>query len=156
MATKKTKRSAGGKTALARQFFIDVFSKGRLDVVDKTFARNYVGHSSASFTGPIKGFEGIKEFVSTYRTAFPNIRFSFDDILATGNKIVARFTARGTHTGTFLGLPPTGKQMKVSGIGIADVANNVIVRTHSQINVLDMLQQLGVVPPTEQLVRLNQ
>jgi steroid delta-isomerase-like uncharacterized protein len=132
--------------AVARRFFDEVFNKGQLQVVDEIFAKEYVGYSSASLKGPIKGPAGIKEFVTTYRTAFPDIHFAFEDVLTDGDKVSIRWTTTGTHKGSLPGVAATGKKMSVTGIGIAQILDAKIIRSFSQINTLSMLQQLGVIP----------
>lgn len=131
---------------LAHRFFGDAFSDGRLDVVDEIFAPDYRGYSSASLTGTIIGPDGIKQFISTYRDAFPDIQFTFEDVFTHENKVIARFRARGTHENTFAGIAATGRQLDVTGIGIADIVDGQIRVSRSEVNMLGMLQQLGFVP----------
>lgn len=138
--------TAAQNTAIARRFFDDVFNKGQLHVVDEIFAKDYVGFSSASLRGPIRGPEGIKEFVNTYRAAFPDIHFEFNDFLSDRDKVAVRWTTTGTHNGSLAGVAASRRKMTVTGIGIAQIANAQIIRSFSQINTLSMLQQLGVVP----------
>ena len=128
---------------LARLFFDEVFNKGNLDVVDEIFAPDYRGFSSAAFGRVIEGPEGIKEFVQMYRTAFPNIHFTFDDVIATDNKVIARFTTDGRQEGEFQGIQPKGKRIRVRGIGIAEIADGQIRVSNSEINTLDLLEQIG-------------
>jgi steroid delta-isomerase-like uncharacterized protein len=135
---------------IARQFFDDVFNKGNLETVDQIFASEYVGHSSANLNRPIKGPAGIKRFVAMYRKAFPDIRFTFDDIISRGDKIVVRWTTEGTHRGELFGIAPTGKRMGVTGIGIAQIVGGRIRVSHSQVDMLGLTQQLGLVPEIEQ------
>jgi steroid delta-isomerase-like uncharacterized protein len=138
------------KKDIARRFFDEVFNKGKLEVVDQIFAPKYIGHSSASFTGPIKGPAGIKRFVNTYRKAFPDIHFKFDDVLTAGSKVIVRWTTTGTHTGELANFAPTGKRISVTGIGIAQIVGNRIRVSHSQVDLLGIVEQLGVVPRIRQ------
>jgi steroid delta-isomerase-like uncharacterized protein len=135
---------------IARRFFDEVFSRGNLDVIDEIFDPDYVGHSSAAFGKPINGPEGIREFVSMYRAAFPNIHFESEDVIATDDQVVVRWTTEGTHKGDLKGIKPTGKHIRVSGIGVADIVNERIRVSRSEVNMLDMLQQLGAIEPIEQ------
>jgi steroid delta-isomerase-like uncharacterized protein len=134
---------AAENRTIARRFFDDVFNKGDLKTVDQIFASDYVGHSSANLNRPIKGPAGIKRFVTMYRKAFPDIRFTFDDIVSRGDKIVVRWTTEGTHQGELFGIAPTGKRMSVTGIGIAQIVNGRIRVSHSQVDMLGLAQQLG-------------
>jgi steroid delta-isomerase-like uncharacterized protein len=130
---------------IARRFFDDVFTKGDLNTIDKIFARDYVGHSSANLGRPIKGRAGIRRFVSMYRKAFPDLEFAFEELLTLDDKVVARWTTRGTHEGELFGIAPTGRQMTVTGIGIAHIVNGQIRVSHSEVNMLSIAEQLGAV-----------
>jgi predicted ester cyclase len=80
-----------------------------------------------------------------YRTAFPDYSCIVDDQIAEGDKVVTRWTARGTQRGALLGIPPTGKQVSLPGVVIDRIAHGQLVETWLQADVLGMLQQLGVV-----------
>ena len=99
---------------------------------------------NASMT--IQGFEAYKQFVSMYFTAFPDLRFTIEDMIAEGDTVVARQTARGTHQGELMGIPPTGKQVSTTGINILRFANGKGVEEWFNGDDLGLLQQLGVVP----------
>ena len=99
---------------------------------------------NASMT--IQGFEAYKQFVSMYFTAFPDLRFTIEDMIAEGDTVVARQTARGTHQGELMGIPPTGKQVSTTGINIFRFANGKGVEEWFNGDDLGLLQQLGVVP----------
>ena len=81
-----------------------------------------------------------------YRSAFPDIQFTIEDLIAEGDKIVTRYTARGTHRGDLQGIPPTGRQVTVTGIIISRFANGKFVEGWLDFDALGMLQQLGVIP----------
>jgi steroid delta-isomerase-like uncharacterized protein len=138
--------SAAENRRVARRFFDDVFNKGDLDTVDQIFARDYIGYSSANPSGPIKGPGGIKRFVKMYRNAFPDIHFTFEDIVTRGDRVVVRWTTEGTHRRELFGIAPTGKRMAITGIGIAQIIDGKIRVSHSEVNILSMVQQLGAVP----------
>ena len=92
------------------------------------------------------GPEGIKEFITGYLAGFPDGRITIDGQLAEGDMVATRWTGRGTHQGELMGIPPTGKQVTVSGITISRVKNGKVVEEWSNWDTLGMLQQLGVVP----------
>ena len=81
-----------------------------------------------------------------YRSAFPDMQLTIEDQIAEGDKVVTRWTARGTHQGELMGIPPTGKQATVTGITVGRVANGKFVESWSNFDALGMMQQLGVVP----------
>jgi predicted ester cyclase len=88
----------------------------------------------------------MQHFVAMYRTAFPDYACTVDDQIAEGDKVVTRWTVRGTQQGELMGIPPTGKQVTLPGVVIDRIAaNGQLVETWLQADVLGMLQQLGVV-----------
>lgn len=127
----------------ARRLFEDVWNRGDFTVLDELIASDYVGHSPPH---EIHGSEGGKQFVSAFRSGFPDIHFMVEDQIAEGDRVAIRWTARGTHQGEFQGIPSTGKQVVVTGIGIFRVANGKLVEGWTNADMLAMLQQLGVLP----------
>jgi len=131
---------------------LEIWNDGNLDLVDDVYATEIVVHSSP-FPEDIVGIEGLKNWVTGTRTAFPDFHMTFDEIIVKGDKIVTRWTATGTNTDTLsmpLGdLAPTGKKIHISGFAINRVENRKAVEELVVYNVLDMLQQLGftLTPP---------
>ena len=140
--------SAEENKAVARRVLHEVVQKGNLDVVDELIAPEY--RYSAPGNPEVRGPEGYKQLVTMYRSAFPDMQMTEDDIVAEGDKVVTRWTARGTHRGELMGIPPTGKQINVTGMVIARIAGGKIVEEHEVFDALGMMQQLGVVPTPEQ------
>lgn len=91
--------------------------------------------------------EGYKQFVTISRSALPDFHTTVEDIIAEGDKVVQRFTARDTHKGEFMGIPPTGKQVTMTGIAIDRIAGSKIVENWANMDMLGMMVQLGVVSP---------
>ena len=83
-------------------------------------------------------------------SAFPNPQFTVEDLIAEADQVVARWTFRGTHRGPFAGIPPTGKQVEMTGITIYRLRDGKIAEARSNIDQLGLLQQLGVIPMPEQ------
>lgn len=119
--------------------------KGNLDVIDELVDRDYVGYDPSN-PEPVRGPEGMKEFVTTYRTAFPDANITIEDQIAEGDKVVTRWTGRGTHEGDLMGIAPTRKQATVTGISIARLADGKVVEDWTNWDTLGLMQQLGVVP----------
>ena len=94
---------------------------------------------------PLSG-EGIRGFYAAFWAAFPDARLSLDDLIAEGDKVVARFTVRATHKGAFQGIPPTSKEVTLTGITILSFAGGKCVERWSQADFLGLMQQMGVVP----------
>ena len=140
---KKTEKNK----AIALRGFEEVWNQGNLDVVDEIYAIDYVGYMPGSLE--IQGTEGFKQFVNMYRTAFPDIKFTIEDQIAEGDKVVTRWTGTGTLKGELMGIPPTGVQVTSTGIDILRFAGGKIVEVWVNMDDLGMLQQLGVVPAEE-------
>jgi steroid delta-isomerase-like uncharacterized protein len=102
-----------GKT---RRFMDEVFNKGNLAVADELLAPNLIDHNP--FPGQPPGVEGLKQATVALRQAFPDLHVTVDEMLSDGDKVVIRSTMKGTHKGTFMNIPATGKQISVEGIDI--------------------------------------
>jgi steroid delta-isomerase-like uncharacterized protein len=118
--------------------------EGNLGVIDELVATDYVGHDPAQ--PEMHGPDGIREFITTYLAGFPDGKITIDEQLAEGDLVASRWTGRGTQQGELMGVPPTGRQVTVSGITISRVKNGKVVEEWSNWDTLGMLQQLGVVP----------
>ncbi len=129
--------------AIVRRFYEEFFNDGNPAAADQLLAPSYVAHLPGQ---ELRGPEAQKQFHSMYRAAFPDGRVVIDDLIAEGDKVVVRFTARFTHRGEFMGLPPTGKEVMVTGIDIYRVAGSQIAELWEQIDALGMMQQLGAIP----------
>ena len=116
--------SAGNK-ALVRRWIEEVLTGGNLELVEDIFARNYVLHDP-SFPRDVHGPEGVRRYVTAYRSAFPDARFAVEEQVAEGDTVVSRWTAQGTHRGDFLGIAPTGEEVTVTGIEFDRVAGGRI------------------------------
>jgi len=133
--------------AVVRHCADEIFSQGKLDLVDQLYAPNYVYHGP---DGEMKGPESVTQAVTMYRTAFPDIRVKVEDFIAEGDKVVARYTITGTHQGDLMGIAPTGKPIMMSGISIHRIADGKIVEEWDIYDRMGMMQQLGVIPMPEQ------
>jgi predicted ester cyclase len=124
--------------------------KGKLEVVDELYASNYIGHDPA-VPEPLRGPKGVKEFISTYRAAFPDARITVEQQLAEGDLVATRWTGRGTHEGELMGITPTGKQVTVSGLTITRLEGDKIVEGFLNWDTFGMMQQLDAVPALAQV-----
>jgi steroid delta-isomerase-like uncharacterized protein len=88
-------------------------------------------------------------YVAALRDAFPDVHITIEDQVAEGDRVVTRWTARGTHTGAFQGIPPTGKRGSMTGIDINRFADGKVVECWTNADDLGLLQQLGVIPTPE-------
>jgi len=119
--------------------------KGNLDVIDELVASDYVGSDPAT-PEPLHGPEGVKEFVTTYRAAFPDARIMVEQQLAEGDLVATRWSARGRHEGELLGIEPTRKDVTVSGCTISRLEDGKIIEEFQNWDTFGMLQQLDAIP----------
>ena len=130
--------------ALLRRLFEEVWNQGKLGTVDELLATDYVLNDPAQM---VRGPEGFKAYVSAFRAAFPDMKATIEDQIAEDDRVVMRFTVHATHKGEFQGIPPTGKQVILSGIDIQRIVGGKIVENWVNLDALGLLQQLGVLPP---------
>lgn len=128
---------------IARKVFEDIQSQRNLALVDQLVAGDYVGHTPLA---DIHGPDGAKQFEAMLHEAFPDYQVTVEDQIAEGDEVATRWTCRGTHKGEFQGMPPTGKQVTMTGITIFRIANGKLVEGWTNPDLLGMLQQLGAVP----------
>jgi predicted ester cyclase len=116
-------------------------------VLDEFVAPNFVDHSpSPGFTPDL---EGLKQAYNHFLAASPDGYHIVEDMIAEGDKVMTRVSAYGTQTGELFGIPPTGKQIRMTGIAVHRIANGKIVERWSELDNLGVMQQLGVVPTPE-------
>ena len=130
--------------ALVQRLMEEFVLKGNLAVADEILAADFVNHSPDPGTTPDR--EGLKQHVSTTRSAFPDLHGTFEDLIAEGDKVVVWGTLAGTHKGEFRGIPPTGKQFTASAITILRVVGGKVVERWNIADQLGMMQQLGLMP----------
>jgi steroid delta-isomerase-like uncharacterized protein len=133
---------------IARRSFEEVWNLGNLDTIDVLYTADQVSHG-LGIDVPA-GTQGLRQFISIYRTAYPDTHFTIEDQIAEGDKVTTRWTAVGTHRGDLMGIAPTGKRVTVTGITINRIENGKIVETWNNFDALGQLQQLGVIPPPGQ------
>jgi steroid delta-isomerase-like uncharacterized protein len=137
--------SAEQNAELFRRFIEEGFNRGDMSVVDEALAPDFVEHEELP-PGIAPGREGVKQFVGMLRSAFPDFKFTIDDVVAQGDKVVIRSTWTGTQQGEFLGIPPTGRGVSFGVIDIVRIAGGKAVEHWGQMDSLRMMQQLGVIP----------
>jgi steroid delta-isomerase-like uncharacterized protein len=131
--------------AVVRRWYEDLFNPGNLDVADEIIAPDHAHHDPTLPDLP-SGPEGQRQLASLYRDAFPDAHITVEDQLAEGDEVVTRWTARGTHQGELMGVPPSGNQVEISGIAINRVSGGKIEETWSSYDALGIMQQIGAVP----------
>ncbi len=124
----------------------EFFRTGDADALDEVLAPDFVYHQP----GTPPDLESFKQFLPMFRAAFPDMRYTVEDLFAEGDKVVDRLTWQATHQGELMGIPPTGNSVTVTEIHISRIADEKIVERWGQPDMLGMMQQLGAVPPPEQ------
>ncbi len=119
--------------ALVRWWWEEVWVKGNVAATDEFMAANYVDHPNLPGLPP--GPEGMKQALTSYRDAFPQLQATLDDIFAAGERVALRWSARDTHLGEWLGVPPTGHHFTMSGISIYRIAEGKAVEGWNSIEV---------------------
>jgi len=121
----------------------EAVNQKNLAVFDELLTPDVVFHSAST---TMQGLEAYKQVLSVYVTAFPDLQFTIEDVIAEGDTVVVRYTTRGTHQGNFRGIPPTGKQVSGTGMFIDRLVNGKAVEQWINGDDLGLLQQLGVIP----------
>ena len=123
----------------------ELLSAGDIDGFGDLIADDFVEHEETPGLEPTK--EGVKQFFHMYRAAFPDLRMEPQDVLASGDKVVARTRATGTNQGEFMGMPATGKSVDVQLVDIIRFGDDGLAREHWGVfDALGMMQQLGAIP----------
>ncbi len=130
--------------AVIGRFLEEVINQGRLEVCDQIVEENFV--ELDPLPGQSQGREGLKEVIAMLRSAFPDIHWVVDETIASGDKVVTRFTWTGTHRGNFMGIPATDRAVMVKGVVIDRLAAGKMSDSRILMDNVAMLQQLGVMP----------
>jgi len=128
--------------ALARTVFVEIYGGGKTELLDQIYSEDFVDDSP----GGGKGRDLIKGAVQSFHKGAPDLRIDIEDTFAKADKVVIRYTARGTQTGPFFDIPPTGKAFAVRGITVLKVSHGKVVTEWTEYDRLGLLRQLGVVP----------
>ena len=131
--------------AVVRRFYEEVVNQKKRAVLDEVFDLNFVDHFAPP--GTPGGLEGARQTLGMFLSAFPDLHFTVEDLIAEEDEVVARVTMSGTQQGAFMGIPPTGKHVTITGIDINRFVGGKSVEHWVEMDTLGMMQQLGVIPP---------
>jgi steroid delta-isomerase-like uncharacterized protein len=137
--------STENNKALVRRVYEESINRGNLALLDELISSDYVEHDP-NYPQPVRGAEGLKQYFQTFRSAFPDLHFTIEDIIGEGDTVAVRQTGRGTHQGELFGIPPTGKQLTVTAMIFHRFVNGKPVESWVNSDSMGMLQQLGVIP----------
>lgn len=135
--------SAEEYKAIVRRVYEELLNKRKLAAADELYAPDYVWRAPG---GEEYDREGTKEHMTDVFRAFPDIHWTVEDLVAERDKVMARFTARGTHQAEYAGIAPTGKQVTVTGITISRIQDGKIMEDWEELDRLGMMQQLAAIP----------
>jgi steroid delta-isomerase-like uncharacterized protein len=141
---------------LINRFVQELWNERRLEVADAIFAEDCVTHqlrSGVPVDAVPRGPQAIKEHVEGWIASFPDLRFSIEQMLSEGDRVVTQLLMEGTHRGAWMGIPASGRKMQILMFTVHRVARGKIVEDWVLVESLGFFQQLGVVPNTADLVR---
>lgn len=121
----------------------DAWNGGQLETLDTLVSGECRFHDPV-FPSMAPGVDSLRQHIRMFRNAFPDLRFSIDDMIAERNEVVVHWTMRGTHRHGFLGMAPTNRSATVSGTTIDRIENKKIVEQWSDWNLLTLMEQLGL------------
>jgi predicted ester cyclase len=124
--------------------FEEGFRTGNFDALDEVTDANLVDHNPDPGQAP--GLEGVKRAFASRAAAFSNARIIVEDLIAEGDKVVARVTTHATHRGEIFGVPPTGREVTAGLIDILRISGGKVVERWGQFDNLGLLQQIGAIP----------
>jgi predicted ester cyclase len=138
---------ADANMAVLRRAIDEIFNRGHLAAADDLIASDYVNRDATPGQGG--GPSGVKHVATMYRTAFPDLRLTIEEMLAVEDRVIVRVRETGTHLGPLLGAAPTGRRVEWTWIGIYRIDNGRLAERWGVIENLHLLQQIGLVSPPQ-------
>ncbi|MBK9748417.1 MAG: ester cyclase [Anaerolineae bacterium] len=129
---------------VTRRFSAEVWGEGNAALADELIASDLVEHTP--FPAPAPGLEGHKQVLAMFRSAFPDLKVTVDDVIGEDDWTCLMWHGDGTHTGDMMGIPATGKAVHVTGIDVLKLENGKIKERWAEIGAFSLMQQLGVIP----------
>lgn len=133
--------------AQGKQILERAYNEGQLDALDTVYAPTLVRHHPPN--PDLLSLDAFKQFIIAMRTAYPDLTFSFDEIIIEGAMWAGRWSLRGTNTGPLPGLiiPPTGKHIEITGLFFLHSRDGLVVEEWVYGDIMGLFQQLGLLPP---------
>ena len=135
--------------ALVRRWFREVWNEGREATIDELFAEGGVAYGLGDREAEVRGPAQLKPFVRNLRGTLPDLQISIQEIMAEEDKVMVRVLLEGTHSGSGLGVPPSGRRIRVAGIVVIRVSKGQFVEGWNSWDQLGLLRQIGALPVTE-------
>jgi steroid delta-isomerase-like uncharacterized protein len=130
----------------ARHFMEEAFGQDKPELLDELLDPDFVRYDPYIEAGAVRGVQTVKENIVWFHNVFPDLTCTIEDQVAEGEKVVSRYTIRGTHQGEFFGVPATGERIEMRGIQIDRFEGSKLVEERAEFDLLGALQQLGAVP----------
>ncbi len=130
--------------AIARRIYDELWNRQKPEVIDEIFAANAVHHNLPP--GFPSGIEGIRTHFKMFNAAFPDTQMIVEDQISEGDRVVTRWSGRGTHSKEFLGIAATGRSVTVHGIDMNRISEGQIAEIWNEFDMFDLMQQMGVIP----------
>lgn len=130
--------------ALVRRYYDEVFNDRRVDLVDQIAVEDYVEHDP--FPGQGDGRADLRARVELILAAMNPLRFEVQDMIAEGDRVVVRWVQQGSQSGSFMGIPPTGRQYTSAGIDVHRLRDGLMAEHWHVVDLFSLLQQLGAIP----------
>ena len=131
--------------AVVMRYVNEIQNGHSIDAIDSIFAEDFVDHMASSGGLFLGGIDGLKQGYATFLNAFPDLQVTVEDLIAEGDKVVAFKTLTGTHRGTHLGIPATGKPFKYQIISIYGIKNGKMAEFWGLQDEIGLRQQLGAI-----------
>jgi steroid delta-isomerase-like uncharacterized protein len=139
--------TASENKAQFRRTYEELLNRGNLSIVDELVAADFINHDAPP--GRNRGPESMRQLTNWLRSAFPDLQFSIEEMVAEGDTVVGRVIMRGTHQGTFQGIPPTGRPIQQAHAHFVRFRDGKAIEHRAVRDDLALMQQLGVIPAAE-------
>jgi steroid delta-isomerase-like uncharacterized protein len=146
-STRRKIMSDTDNKAVVRGYYDEVLNQRKVDLIDELATEDYVEHDP--FPGQGNGRSDLKARAGFILGAFNPLVFTVEDVVAEGDRVVVRWSQIGTHSGNFMGIPPTGKEFTIAGIDIHAVREGRMAEHWHVVDQLALMQQLGLIPQPE-------
>jgi len=140
----KYRAAVGGDIRGTARAVYDIVMQADFPAIERIVARDILFHTSTG--DEVRGHAEFRDYIETLKTAFPDITFVIEDVLADGDKVAVRYQVKGTFVETLWGVLPTGSEFAVRGIDIFRVVDGRVVEIWASDDTLSRMQQLGVAP----------
>jgi steroid delta-isomerase-like uncharacterized protein len=127
-----------------RRTYEEIFNQGRLDVADEVIAPDCIDREE--HPGNVPGPESVRTVAAMLRTAFPDLHFTIEELIAEGDLVAGRLTMRGTHDGPLMGMPPTGRQVRQAHMHFVRFRDGKAIEHWGVRDDVGLMKQLGLMP----------